>query len=72
MKSLGELAITALAGFWQNILLPAITTVYDFFNASILPIIQNIATFISDTFWTGFRNTKRYIYISWNCYQWDC
>ena len=39
----------ALAGFWQNILLPAITTAYNYFNDNILPVLQRLYDFIQDS-----------------------
>ena len=43
-------AVEDLAILWEETLQPALETVYDWFNDNILPIIEEVAQFISDTF----------------------
>jgi hypothetical protein len=45
--TLGSIVLTALAGFWQNVLQPALEKVWSFLSANILPIIKTVAEFIS-------------------------
>lgn len=41
--------VEILAGLWQNVLYPALNTVWSFINANIIPILSQLWSFISTT-----------------------
>jgi hypothetical protein len=45
-----NLALTVFAGVWENVLKPAIETVWNFLQNSVFPLFESIANFISAVF----------------------
>jgi phage-related protein len=57
LEALGELlsvtlalAVEALAGLWENVLLPALTAIWEFIQDNLGPIFEKIADYLSTTF----------------------
>ena len=57
LEALGELlsvtlalAVEALAGLWENVLLPALTEVWEYISETLGPIFEKIAEYLSTTF----------------------
>lgn len=57
-NSVLNLALKASAGLWQNVLLPAITTVYDYLNATFQPALTFLSDFIKNNFGSSITNAQ--------------